>query len=209
MNIKDSQDGKIITLSGPFDNRGKILNAFYFIAFSGGGAAFAYKLGREGLLTIGSFLFLCAVGGIYIFAGCRFLNKALQSEKLLVTRTELAIQRTGFLSKLKTIYNPARITNFRYVTKPETTRHPLAGDTFDYLGFQTQQQVINEMHGDNKLAFDYEGRAIQFGENMYSWDFEELGKLLYKQTDNAAFTINIGPQEFGEVAGDVDADTPV
>lgn len=52
------------------------------------------------------------------------------------------------------------------------------------MGFQTARQVINEMHGDNRIAFDYNGRMITFGENVYSWEFEELEVLLYEVTGN-------------------------
>jgi hypothetical protein len=64
------------------------------------------------------------------------------------------------------------------------TKHPLAGETFDYLGFQTEQKVISEMHGDNRLAFDYENKTVTFGENIYSWEFDELQILLYDITGN-------------------------
>jgi hypothetical protein len=40
------------------------------------------------------------------------------------------------------------------------------------------------MHGDNRLAFDYEGRIITFGQDVYSWEFEELEILLYDITGN-------------------------
>jgi hypothetical protein len=30
----------------------------------------------------------------------------------------------------------------------------------------------------NRLAFDYEGRTIQFGKDIYSWDFDEIKQLL-------------------------------
>ena len=56
--------------------------------------------------------------------------------------------------------------------------HPLAGKSFDYLGFQTEQKVINEMYGDNRLAFDYNGRTISFGKNVYSWEFDEIANYI-------------------------------
>jgi hypothetical protein len=72
----------------------------------------------------------------------------------------------------------------RVVAKPVKShidwmeKHPLAGEAFDYLGFQTEQQVINEMHGDNRLALDYEGVTVKFGKNVYSWEFDEIVNLL-------------------------------
>ncbi len=40
------------------------------------------------------------------------------------------------------------------------------------------------MHGDDRLAFGYNGKTITFGENIYSWDFEQLEILLYDITGN-------------------------
>jgi len=123
------------------------------------------------------------VGAFYIGA-FRFLNKILMTEKIFVNEKELRLIKKGFLNSEQTSFEISKISNFRHLEKPELPRHPLAGQTFDYLGFQTEQQVINEMHGDNRLAFDYNGKTIFFGQNVYSWDFEELDTLFYQITKN-------------------------
>ena len=184
MTVKDYQDGKIITLSKPFDTRPKILNIIYFAAFTFAGFIFIYMPLSESNLTFGLIIFILIVSGIYLFAGYRFINKALQTEKLLVNKNTLTILKSGFLSEQRNSYDTSLISNFRHLDKPQITKHPLAGQTFDYLGFQTEQQVINELHGDNRLAFDYNGRTIKFGENIYSWDYEQLEALLYDITGN-------------------------
>ena len=75
------------------------------------------------------------------------------------------------------------MSNFRHLEKSEISKHPLAGEQIDYLGFQTEQAVIDEMHGDKRLGFDYEGKKITFGENIYSWDFEKIIILIHEITD--------------------------
>ncbi|TKK71686.1 hypothetical protein FC093_01285 [Ilyomonas limi] len=40
------------------------------------------------------------------------------------------------------------------------------------------------MHGKNRIAFDYNGKQITFGNNIYSWDFSEPEVLLYEVTGN-------------------------
>jgi hypothetical protein len=183
MTIKDYQDGKVIYLSTAFDNRAKILNIIYFICFTGAAIGFITIPARdEKTFTFGLIIFIAIATGIYLFAGYRFINKALQSEKLIVKKNTLTISRSGFLSTKSDVYQISQVSNFRHLEKPETTKHPLAGESFDYLGFQAEQQVINEMHGDNRLAFDYNHKTIKFGENMYSWDFEELETILYNIT---------------------------
>lgn len=90
------------------------------------------------------------------------------TEKLLINSNDLSIIKKGIISKSIATFQVSKISNFRHLNKPELTKHPLAGQTIDYLGFQTEQEVINEMHGDNRIAFDYEGKTISFGSNIYT-----------------------------------------
>lgn len=184
MTVKDYKDGKIIILSKAFDTRAKILNIFYFSVFTIGAIAFAIIAFSVTYFSIGFSIFAAVVVIGYIVAGYRFINKALQAEKIIVTKNNLTIVKTGFLSESKESYDNALISNFTHLDKQEITRHPLAGQSFDYLGFQTEQAVINEMHGDDRLAFNYKGKKITFGENIYTWDFDQLEVLLYDITDN-------------------------
>ena len=182
MEIKNYLDGKIIILSKAFDTRGKVLYMFYFISYTGLALYFMRSFATMSDSTITLIIIVLAVISAYIFAGFRFINKALQTEKLIIAPNSLIITRKGFLSKETLAYDISFVTNLRHLTKEDITKHPLAGQTFDYLGFQTQQQVINEMHGDNRIAFDYGGATVQFGENMYSWDFEQIGGLIFEIT---------------------------
>lgn len=184
MTIKDYKDGKIIILSKAFDTRSKILNSVYFFVFAVAGLVFGVLAFAS--MSLSGWFLIFALGAtlVYLFAGYKFINKALQTEKLFVTKDNLTIIMSGFVSRKARTYENKFISNFRHLEKPEITRHPLAGDNFDYLGFQTEQQVINEMHGDARLAFDYNGRTVTFGENIYTWDFDELEVLLYDITGN-------------------------
>lgn len=177
MKIKNIQDGKIITLSSAFDSRAKVLNIVYFILFSTVGFSVIHMALQADTLTLGIFLFIGIFGGVYLFAAYRFINKSLQTEQLIVTSKNLTISRTGFLNSKKDVYNVEYISNFKHLDKPQIAEHPLAGKSFDYLGFQTSQQVISEMHGDNRLSFEYNNKVVTFGENVYSWTFEELQVL--------------------------------
>ncbi|HSC54906.1 MAG TPA: hypothetical protein VLC98_14835 [Phnomibacter sp.] len=184
MTVKDCQDGKMITLSNAFDSRPKILNFIYAYVFICS-ALFLLYIAISTVTGSSDFLLVTFFGiAVCLFAGYRFLNKALQTEKLLVNKTKLTITKSGFLSHQSNSYDISLISNFRHLDKPSTTRHPLAGESFDYLGFQTEQEVINEMHGDNRLAFDYNGTTIKLGENIYSWDFDQLEVILYDITGN-------------------------
>ena len=180
----DYKDGKIITFSMALDSRGKVLYAFYFLSFFVGAAFFLYfLLTGLGLEIIGLLIGIVAISVCFI-AAFRFGNKAFMREQLFINKKELQLINQGLLNEKIKSYDITKITNFRHLDKPELTKHPLAGESFDYLGFQTEQKVISEMHGDNRLAFDYEDKIITFGENIYSWEFEELRVLFYNVTGN-------------------------
>ena len=183
MIIREKNGNTTINLSKSFDNRAKILNFIYFILFTGAGAAFIYlPISEGGPYVLGVFIFIGIVSGIYLFAAYRFVNKALVSEKIIVNQKRLTISRSCLFKRKNKTFEISKISNFRHLEKPEISKHPLAGEQFDYLGFQTEQTVIDEMHGDNRLGFDYDGKTITFGENIYSWDFEKIRILLYNIT---------------------------
>ncbi|MDP4265124.1 MAG: hypothetical protein Q8941_21530 [Bacteroidota bacterium] len=183
MLIKDLPNGKLITFSNSLGSRSNLLNLFYFIFFFVSTLGFLY-LFIISLEIVGAAVvaFLAVIA--FAIASYRFGNKAFMIEKLLIEKNELVLITQG-LSKIKNrIFQVSKISKFRHLKKPELTRHPLAGNSIDYLGFGTEQKVISEMHGDNRLAFDYEGKTITFGENVYSWDFETLEALLNEITGN-------------------------
>jgi hypothetical protein len=183
MTVQDHKNGKLITLSKPLDSRAKVLNIFYFFSFLVVGTMLLkILLGKEGLDWVKALLFLLPLAPL--IASYRFINKAMMSEKLFVTKTRLEIIEKGLFYKKRRQFDMDHISAFRHLDKPTLSKHPLAGETFDYLGFQTEQKVINEMHGDKRIGFRYNGRDITFGENIYSWDFEELEILLYDVTGN-------------------------
>jgi hypothetical protein len=182
MTVKDYKGGKLVILSKALDNRSKILNAFYFFLCLGSVLIFGILLTSESN-NLGSLIILILGVIAFLIAAYRFGNKAVFSERLFITGKVLEQIQQGFTKRVYR-YELSKISNFRHLDKPELTKHPLAGQNFDYLGFQTEQQVINELHGDKRLAFDYNGLVVTFGENIYTWDFDELEILLYDLTGN-------------------------
>ena len=181
MEKKTVSNGTLFILEKPFESRSKWLFAFYSIAFF---ALLSWYFGEIFTkVDLTSILLLATVVTGYIIAGYRFAAKASRMETLLVTSNTLELIEQGWFHRRKKKFDKAKISGLRFVEKPVLTAHPLAGLTFDYLGFQTTQQVINEMYGDNRIAFDYNGTTISFGKNLYSWDYEELYLAVYPITN--------------------------
>lgn len=184
MDIKDYEDGKLIILSSAFGSRGKALYFCYFLMFFISATAFLRLLLVNSFSPIaGAIVCILGLTAFYI-AAYRFIRKSSMSERLFVNKQVLKIINKSIFGSLVKTYKIGDISNFRHLAKPELTNHPLSGQTFDYLGFQTEQRVINEMHGDNRLAFDWKGTTVIFGQDIYSWDFEALEVLLYDITGN-------------------------
>jgi hypothetical protein len=179
MTIENIADGTLVYLSKSLDTRGKWLQVFYFWMFFLGFIAAVAGL----LLTYETILFLAfaVVSGI---AAYRFGNSASLSERIFINKKELRLITKSWFKNRTVVYDISKVSKFRHLAKPELSKHPLAGESFDYLGFQTEQKVISEMHGDNRLGFEYEGKLVTFGENVYSWEFNELEVLLFDITGN-------------------------
>jgi hypothetical protein len=183
MTVKDHPDGKIIALSQGLDTRPKMLHVFYFTVFFLTGLLFLKYFILEGEVdNIFVLLLLLLFPAGSFLAAYRFANKVIQSEKLIVSKNSLTIIKGGIFSAQKKVYDINLIENFRHLAQTPISKHPLAGESIDYLGFETGQHLANNLHGDNRLAFDYNGSTIKFGENIFSWDFEQLEVIIYDVT---------------------------
>ena len=177
MEKKTVSRGTLFILEKPFESKSKWLFAFYSIAFFALLSWYFREIFSTPDLT--AILLLATVVIGYFIAGYRFAAKASRTEMLLVTANTIELIEKGWFHRKKKKFDIAKISALRFVEKPVLTPHPLATLTFDYLGFQTTQQVINEMYGDNRIAFNYNGNTISFGKNLYSWDYEDLVSTIY------------------------------
>jgi hypothetical protein len=184
MKIQDHPNGKIVTLSKGLDTRPKMLHLIYFAVFFLGGLLFLRMIQTSDRIDNNFQLILSLlVPAFMIMVAYRFANKAVQSEKLIVSKHNLTLVKAGLFTSQKRSYDVKLIENFRHLATTGTvSKHPLAGDSFDYTGFQVREQLANSVHQENRLAFDYKGSTVKFGENIYSYEFEELEAILYEIT---------------------------
>jgi hypothetical protein len=184
MKIQDHPKGKIVTLSRGLDTRPKMLHIIYFATFFLGGLLFLRMIQTSERIDNNFQLILALfVPAFLLMVAYRFANKAVQSEKLIVSKHDLTLVKAGLLTSKKRSYDIKYIENFRHLASTGTvSKHPLAGDSFDYTGFQVREQLANSVHQDNRLAFDYKGSTIKFGQNIYSYEFEDLEVIIYEIT---------------------------
>lgn len=160
------------------------MDFFYAINFFVGTVAFGYLLLTEWSESImASIIALIAVVGFSI-AFYRFINKATETEKLFVNKHRLDIMVSSLFMVDRRSFLLADISDFKFLEKERFEPHPLKGETIDYLGFQTEQQVIQDLHSEGRASFVYNGRQVRFGKELVSWEFNELEVLLYDLTGN-------------------------
>lgn len=128
---------------------------------------------------------------LYLLAAYRFLSRMLFDEKILLDDHSLTvIHRTPFFLQTNS-YLWSDIGPLHYTGKSAKTDHPLKGKCYDYLGFETQEHLIQNLHHDGNLSFTYKGMPVRFGKNVFSWDAEEIVRMmkLFKGEN-----LNLGPE---------------
>ena len=78
---------------------------------------------------------------LFFVLSYRFISRAYLSEQLFIGPGELRLIKKGFTSRVR-VFSMADVSQFRHLEKTPATEHPLAGKSFDALGFQTQQEFF-------------------------------------------------------------------
>ncbi len=177
------KDGReiIITLSQAFDSRLKMLNLIYALFFFFGGHYFIFLGFFTTSNNTGATVIATVFAIAFYIASFRFFNKAVLFEKLQIGDHEVRWMEKSLFKSRAVSYNIKEISNFRFIEKGTVAPHPLAGQSMDYLGFETQEKMISQLGGDNQLAFDYEGKTISFGADLYSYEFDEIKSVFDKE----------------------------
>lgn len=179
MQQRQTPDGTLFVLEKGLDSRTKWLFLLAALVFIGPAVSFIVLLLTEPVRngTAWNWLWLL-VPAVSIAIATRFFAAANRTDTLLVGPDLVTLSRQKGWHTQKQLFEIAKIGNWRFLDKPVLSDHALATKTFDYLGFQTQQQLINEMDGDNRVAFDVDDRTISFGRRLYSWDFDAIQEAL-------------------------------
>lgn len=134
-----------------------------------------------------------AVGAavLYLLASYRLMSRLLFKEKLLLRpeRFEI-ITRTPFSYKAR-VYEWQHMGPLHYVGIEKKTDHPLKGNCYDYLGFETQEKLIHNLHSEGNLYFNYGGFPVRFGKGLYSWDAESIVNMMKLYVGNQ---LVLGPE---------------
>ncbi len=114
------------------------------------------------------------IGIIYLLASYRFFSRMFFREKIMVSNTHFTlVSQTPFRQRIVS-YDWERMGALHYSGKESKTDHPLKGKCFDYFGFDTQERLVQDLHHDGNLFFNYNHAQVRFARGIYSWHAEEL-----------------------------------
>lgn len=117
-------------------------------------------------------------GVLYLLASYRFFSRMYYNESIVLDPEYITIiNGTPFSQKIRR-YEWKDMGALHYVGKTAKTDHPLKGNCFDYFGFETQEHLIQNLHNEGNMYFNYAGFAVRFAKGVYSWDAEEMVGLM-------------------------------
>jgi hypothetical protein len=124
------------------------------------------------------FLSSICIGVLALLAVYRFFSRMFYREKLIVTDRQFILVRKTPFSSIHRSYDWEEMGPLHYLGKEAKTDHPLKGKCFDYFGFDTQEQLVQDLHHDGNLYFEYRGLSVRFARGIYSWNAEEIIRMI-------------------------------
>ena len=136
-------------------------------------------------------LILLASGAMYMLAGYRFFSRILYTEKIFLDADTITIVKRSPFSQQSHTYQWQHIGPVHYIGHQAKTDHPLKGYCFDYMGFETQERLIQNLHQEGNMYFNHNGNPVLFGKNVFSWDAEEMVRMMQLYAGN---NMRLGPE---------------
>jgi len=151
-------------------------------------------LGGWGPGATGGWVTWLSCGGaalLYGLAACRFLQRMAFREQVVMDATHVTLVQKDFFRHRTQSYDRRCMGPLRYIGRDAKTKHPLSGHHFDYFGFETHERLVQALHGEGSLYFEYKGYPVRFGRGMYSWHAEELVRMMQLYCGD---TLQLGPE---------------
>lgn len=198
MIIQEQGESANVRFSDHTSKRAKVLFSIEALAYISCTIAMLFVAGwalQEGAFVPVAFSLVFAAA--FYLAFRRYLRRVTHREELLISPDSITVvkQINGKNTTVK--YSINDIHRLRFIGFVQSVDHPLKTESFDYLGFQTQQSVIDAVTTEGNMAFDYEQQTIYFGIGVPSWDAAKLNELLKQKTGGQLFIADL-PEEIPE-----------
>lgn len=198
MQIKQEKDATVIIFDNPSGNRIKALFSFeaifYLAAAFGSWAAALATIRNESYVAV---VFSLILAVFFSIAFMRFYFKLGQKETLAINESSFTLATNANGKRSVVVYDNAGVTDLRYTGREKMLDHPLKTGNFDYLGFQTQQEVTDNLTAEGNIAFTYKHQTVRFGVGIPSWDAEKISNAFAKATNGQMMIADL-PEEIPE-----------
>ena len=125
------------------------------------------------------FMFIIlAIFAIYYLMIRQIFKSMNEFETIIFDGENLEIRNGKFYKVVSRAFKIDEIKDLKHIDEKERSEHPLSTDSFDYLGFQTEQKTIEQFHKDDRVQFIYNGADITFGKDLMSWELDDLINIL-------------------------------
>ncbi|MBS1588235.1 MAG: hypothetical protein JST52_01345 [Bacteroidetes bacterium] len=178
------KDHLLIDLGNRIDRRVRFVYWVEFIITSGVSTIFLFHSASFSLSVL-QVLTNFFVGILYLLAAYRLVSRMFYREQLSITETHFSIIRRTPFSHSRISYNWQQMGVLHYRGRECKTDHPLKGKCFDYFGFDTQEHLVQELHHDGNLSFQYGAYSVRFARCIYSWHAEEIVRMIRLYAGNA------------------------
>lgn len=171
------KDHLLIDLGNRIEPRIRVIYWIEFLTTLGIATIFvlqSYKLQDNWL----HFLASIALSLLSLVAVYRFLSRMFNSEQIRISDTHFTIIKRSPFTLRTSDYDWEGMGALHYRGKDAKTDHPLKGNSFDYFGFDAQEQLVQDLHHDGNLYFEYNGSPVRFARGIYSWHAEEIVRMI-------------------------------
>jgi hypothetical protein len=196
MKITEKDGELFIDLGNKLNRRVKTL--FFFGILSGipiiySGLSYSIEFIQIQMYWLAALFIAILIIGILV--SYRYCIRILRSESLLITSDTFFLITSVFNRSFKKPYEIDKISELNYNGPAHKTDHPLKGQSFDYLGFDTQEKVIASVNDEGNLSFTYGDKQVYFGRAVYSWDAEEINNAITSFTKGKLKIHNLPDEE--------------
>ena len=183
--ISSDGDDTSIQIGNGLNSRIKLLFAIEAVGGVFCVLIFSYLFTVDGFIGVIPFLLSAAIIVFGVYVTLRYTNKITEHETITVSNDFLTITKKSLFQEKIGKYDFQKVSDMKFAGFEKYTDHPLKGESFDYLGFQTADKQIQTIHEEGTVSFMYEGETVYFGKRLPSWEVEKIAEVIISKKGNS------------------------
>lgn len=109
---------------------------------------------------------------ILFFISLKYLKRLYEKEILILSSKYLVYKNKWLFINIEKKIILKNISQIKYIDANQINKHPLEGESFDYLGIGTSQKEVDFLIEDGKILLISGYNILRFGKNIDSEDGE-------------------------------------